>query len=78
MKVVVDMNNVVYYEGRAIECIYQAQALPEGEEKYKIEQLRQAVGLLLLALVKRNGQIAQEVQEGSRNSASSGEPPPAQ
>lgn len=49
MKVVVEMGNVDYYENRAVESILQAHESPTDA----VNQLRQAVGLLLLALSKR-------------------------
>lgn len=56
MKVIADTGNEQYYESRAMECIAQArESQTHGE---KLNYRRQAVGLLLLALVK-SGQNSQ-------------------
>ena len=65
MKIIADTGNADYYETRAVEAIYQSKLCHDNESC--IEQLRQAVGLLLLSINKRvqSGQSSQERQQGS-------------
>lgn len=51
MKIIADMNDAGFYQLRAIESIQSAEGLAYDEGN---QYLRQAVGLLLLALAKRN------------------------
>jgi hypothetical protein len=75
MKVVAEIGNTTYYETKAVELIYSSHQLEQKPSEQEA-MIRQAVGLLLLSLVKR-GQDSQSVQEGSKDSGGNGETPTA-
>lgn len=55
MQVIADTGNEEYYENRAKECVSQfAETSHE-----KSDNIRMAIGLLLLSLAKRNGKYPQ-------------------
>ena len=62
MKVIAENGNVLYYEDRAVECIKLARELPTHESR--AEELRKAIGLLLLSLERRNGTASENRTRG--------------
>jgi len=64
MKVIAENGNVLYYEDRAVESIMMAREQWMGQRE-RIEELRKAVGLLLLSLEVRDGQNPENRARGN-------------
>lgn len=69
MKVIAENGNILYYEDRAVESIMMAREQWVGDRE-RVEELRKAVGLLLLSLEIRDGQLIKDRAPGDGNSGS--------